>query len=184
MYKFVVPTLAATMFVSQLPAQAQTPPPPPPAQARSQAAAYVAAAGKSDLYEIQSSQVALEKAQTPAIRAFAQMLIEHHEMTTAATLKAAAKAGMPPARSALDAAATASVAELQSASAADFDRLYLAQQIPAHKAALELHKGFSANGDQTDLRASAAAAVPIVQKHLVAAMELQRNGPAKDGGRQ
>ncbi|HUD92595.1 DUF4142 domain-containing protein [Sphingobium sp.] len=93
-----------------------------------------------------SSQVALEKSQTPAIRTFSQMLIKHHKMTTAATMKAATKAGMTPTPPALDAATTASISELQTASASDFDRVYLAQQIPAHRVALDLHKSFSASG--------------------------------------
>jgi putative membrane protein len=41
-------------------ALAQTPPPPPPAEARVQAAPYVIAAGQSDLYEINSSQIGAE----------------------------------------------------------------------------------------------------------------------------
>jgi putative membrane protein len=123
------------------PLAAQTPPPPPPAEAKVSAMPYVMAAGMSDLYEINSSQVALQKSQTPAIRKFATMLI--------------------------------SINELQTASASDFDRLYIGQQIPAHQAALDLHRSYSTGGDQAPLRASAKTAVPIVQQHLNAAMKLQ-----------
>lgn len=153
-------------------ASAQTPPPPPPAEAKAQAAAYVAAAGKSDLYEINSSQVALQKTRNPAIRAYADMLIKHHRKTTAATVAAARKAGMSPPPPALDAGATASINQLQTASAADFDRLYLGQQVPAHQAALDLHTSFGAGGDQAALRTSAKAAVPIVRQHLTAARRM------------
>lgn len=127
----------------------------------------------SDLYEINSSQVALQKSQTPAVRKFADMLIKHHQKTTAATMKAAAKAGLTPPPPALDAGATASIAELQNAPAADFDRIYLAQQVPAHQAALDLHQSYAKDGDQAPLRASAKAAVPIVKQHLAAATKLQ-----------
>jgi putative membrane protein len=163
----------AALAAYALPAMAQTPPPPPRPEAKTSAMPYVMAAGMSDLYEINSSQVALEKTQNPAIRRFATMLIKHHQKTTAATMKAAQKAGLTPTPPMLDAGATASITELQTAAPADFDRLYLGQQVPAHQAALALHQSFAAGGDQAALRTSAKAAVPIVQQHLNAAMKLQ-----------
>jgi putative membrane protein len=101
------------------------------------------------------------------------MLIKHHQKTTAATMKAAQKAGLTPTPPVLDAGATASINELQTAAPADFDRLYLGQQVPAHQAALDLHQSFAAGGDQAPLRMSAKSAVPIVKQHLNAAMKLQ-----------
>jgi putative membrane protein len=165
--------MAVALSLGSVVAVAQTPPPPPPAEARTMAMPYVMAAGMSDLYEINSSQVALQKSQNKDVRKFATMLIKHHQMTTAATMKAAKKAGLNPPPPMLDAGATASVNELQTASAADFDRLYIGQQIPAHQAARDLHGSYAAGGDQAPLRASAKAAVPIVQQHLDMAMKLQ-----------
>ncbi|MFB0873077.1 MULTISPECIES: DUF4142 domain-containing protein [unclassified Sphingobium] len=165
--------LAGSLSAVSLPAGGQTPPPPPPAEAKTTASAYVKAAGMSDLYEIDSSKIAVQKSKSPAVRRLAEMLIRHHQQTTAATVKAAGKAGLNPPPPALDAGHSASIAELQSASAADFDRLYLAQQVPAHQAALDLHRSYAANGDQAPLRMSAKAAVPIVEQHLKAAQALQ-----------
>ena len=155
------------------PLSAQTAPPPPSPEAKTSAMPYVMAAGMSDLYEINSSQVALQKSQNSAVRKFASMLIKHHQMTTAATMKAAKKAGLTPTPPMLDPGATASINELQTASPADFDRLYIGQQVPAHQAALDLHTSYSTGGDQAPLRASAKAAVPIVKQHLDAAMKMQ-----------
>ena len=171
-------TFATLSFVlalagAPLTATAQTPPPPPPAEAKSQATPYVMAAGQSDLYEINSSQVALQKSQNPAVKRYADMLIKHHQMTTAATMAAAQKAGLTPTPPMLDPGATASIAELQNASPADFDRLYIGQQIPAHQAALDLHQSYASGGDQPALRASAKKAIPIVKQHLAAAQKMQ-----------
>lgn len=154
-------------------ASAQTPPPPPPPEAKAQAMPYVTAAGQSDLFEINSSQVAVEKSQNPAVRRYAQMLIKHHQKTTAATMQAAKKAGMNPTPPEPNPGAAASIAELQSAAPADFDRIYLAQQVPAHQAALDLHQSYGAGGDQAALRASAKKAVPIVRQHLADAQRMQ-----------
>ena len=169
-------SLALALMGTTAAATAQTPPPPPPAEAKTQAAAYVMAAGASDLFEINSSQVALEKTQNPAVRRYADMLIKHHLKTTAATMAAAKKAGMNPPPPALAPGAEASIAELQSASAGDFDRVYLAQQVPAHQAALDLHQSYGRDGDQAALRMSAKKAVPIVKQHLAGAEKMQAGG--------
>ncbi|WP_268796254.1 DUF4142 domain-containing protein [Sphingomonas sp. Leaf412] len=163
-------------------ASAQTPPPPPPTEAKTSAAPYVKAAGMSDLYEINSSQVAMERSQNPAIRRYAAMLIKHHQMTTASTMAAAKKAGMSPAKPMLDPGASASVRELQTVAVANFDRTYLAQQVPAHQAALDLHMSYGRDGDQPALRASAKKAVPIVKQHLAAAEKTKDGGMAGNHG--
>jgi putative membrane protein len=168
--------LALALALSGTAVVAQTPPPPPPAEAKTQAMPYVTAAGMSDLFEINSSQIALQKSQSPEVRKFAQMLINHHTKTTAATVKAAQKAGMTPPAPMLDPGATASINELQTAAPADFDRIYLAQQVPAHQAALDLHQSYASGGDQAPLRTSAKAAVPIVKQHLAAAQKMMAKG--------
>src|SRR5690349_8289734 len=57
---------------------------------------YVVMASASDLFEIQSSQIALSKAQRPETRQFAQMLITHHTRTSAGLTAAAAASGLNP----------------------------------------------------------------------------------------
>lgn len=167
--------LALLLSATAAPAFAQTPPPPPPPEAKTNASAYVMAAGAADQFEIQSSQIAQRKSANPAVKRFAGMLVADHQRTTAATLKAAAKAGLPPMTPALDPGAAASIAELNNAAPADFDRLYIGQQIPAHQAALDLHQSYAANGDQPPLKMSAKAAVSPVMRHLEMAETLQKN---------
>ncbi len=156
------------------PVLAQMPPPPPPAEAKTSAAAYVMAAGASDQFEIQSSQIALTKSPNAATKRYAQMLITDHQKTTAATMKAAKKAGMNPPPPMLDPGAQPSIDELNGAAPADFDRLYFGQQGPAHQAALDLHQSYAQGGDQAALRTSAKAAVPIVKRHLTGADKMMK----------
>jgi putative membrane protein len=134
------------------------------------------AAGMSDQFEIQSSQIALQKSPNAATRKYAQMLIRHHQKTTAATLKAARKAGMSPPPPALDPRAQPSLSELQNAAASNFDRVYFGQQIPAHQAALDLHQSFAKSGDQAALRTAARTAVPLVRQHLRDAERMMSGG--------
>lgn len=173
--------LALALSGVAVPALAQTPPPPPPAEAKTTAAAYVMAAGASDQFEIQSSQIALQKSPNAATKRYAQGLIKDHMKTTMATTKAAKKAGMTPPTPMLDPGAQPSITELQNASAADFDRLYFGQQGPAHQAALDLHSAYAAGGDTPALKMSAKAAIPIVQKHLNGANKMMHDGMKMSG---
>lgn len=166
-------SVALVLGIAATPVAAQTPPPPPPAAAKAQAAAYVRAAGMSDLYEITSSKLALQKSRNDDVRRFAQMMIDHHTRTTAATVRAARQDGLTPTPPRLG-GAEASTGELRRASADAFDRLYIAQQLPAHQAALDLHQSFAANGDHPALKASAQAAVPIVQQHIQMLQQMPR----------
>jgi putative membrane protein len=133
---------------------------------------YVTQAAASDLYEIQSSQIAQTKAQRPEVREFAQMLITHHTQTTAALTAAARTSGMTPPPPALTPTHQEMIERLQTAAPAGFDQLYISQQVPAHEMALALHQNYAARGDTPALRATAAAAVPIIQQHLTRAREL------------
>lgn len=135
--------------------------------------AYVRAAAESDRFEIQSSQLALSRAQGAAVREFARTMVDHHTQSTERLYVAARAAGMvrthdwmlpPPMQAQLE--------ELQRASGAEFDRLYLRQQVQAHEAALSLHANYARRGDAAALRVFAAAAVPVVQQHLARARQI------------
>ncbi|HEY0413030.1 MAG TPA: DUF4142 domain-containing protein [Allosphingosinicella sp.] len=128
--------------------------------------AYVGMAAASDMFEIQSSQLARSRAQRPEVRDFAQMMIDDHSRTTAQLTAAAQAAGMAPPVPALLPMQATMMNQLQAASSADFDRVYLAQQVQAHQMALALHSNYGTNGDTAALRAVANAAVPVVQMHL------------------
>lgn len=133
---------------------------------------YVATAAASDLFEIQSSQLAVSRAQRPEVRQFAQMLIDHHTQTTATLTAAARASGMTPPPPMLLPMQRRMMDELGRANAGTFDRVYLRQQVPAHEMALALHRNYAAGGDTPALRTAATSAVPIVQQHLDRARQL------------
>lgn len=174
---------AALLLAFAAPAVAQTPPPPPPPEAKTSAMPYVMAAGMSDQFEIQSSQIAMRKSPNAKTRRYAAMLVKHHQTTTAATMRAAMRARMAPPAPMLDPGAAPSIAELNAAAPADFDSVYFGQQVPAHQAALDLHSTYAAQGDAAPLRTSAKAAVPIVRKHLMDAQKMMHGGMGHDMSR-
>lgn len=166
--------LPYTLVVAAALAGAVTLVPPAEAQRGGDGPAFVAKAGAGDLYEIQSSQIAVRRARDPRVRAFAQMLITHHRQTTRQVGAAARQAGLRPRPPALEPAQRRMLVELQRAPAGGFDRLFLSQQIPAHQEALGLHRNYARSGGVATLRRAAAGAVPIVQSHLTQARRLQR----------
>lgn len=127
---------------------------------------YVMMAGASDLYEIQSSQIALQRATRPEVRQYAQMLIQHHQMTTQQLMGAARASGLNPPPPRLMPMQMRMLDDLRRASRASFDRVYVMQQVPAHEMALALHRTYASGGDRQPLRTVAANAVPIVTQHL------------------
>jgi putative membrane protein len=142
---------------------------------------FVRMAGASDLYEIQSSQLVMQTTQNDEVRDFAQMMIDHHTMTTQTVMRAAQAAGMTPPPPALDQRKSDMIRQLQAAQGMARDNLYIQQQVMAHQEALTLHTSYSRNGDTAELKTAAGTAVPIVARHYNQIMAMQ-NGGGSSGG--
>lgn len=127
---------------------------------------YVAKAGASDQYEIQSSKLVLATSKNAKLRGFATEMVKDHDQSTA-DVKAAAMQGKvmagPPH---LDAMGEANIAKLKAAHGATRDTMYVAQQKKSHQAALVVQQGYAANGTVAPLKAAAAKIVPVVQHHI------------------
>ncbi|EQB13409.1 DUF4142 domain-containing protein [Sphingobium lactosutens] len=130
------------------------------------AAGYVAQAGAADLFEIESSKIALEKSQNKAVRDFAQMMIDQHQKSTANIKAAAEKAGVTVQPPALMANQQQMLEEIKAADAGSFDSVYMRNQRMAHDAALALHQGYARNGDTPALKQTAGAVAKVVQEHI------------------
>ncbi len=130
-----------------------------------QRGAYVEMAAASDLFEIQSGRMAAERGQSAGVRQYGSMLVDHHQRTTAQLSAAATASGVMPTPDLMPMQAQM-MAELRAARGAEFDRVFVRQQVQAHEMALALHTNYAANGDTPALRTVAAAAAPIVRQHL------------------
>ena len=128
---------------------------------------YMAMAGSSDQFEIQSGQLALQMSQNPAVRSIAQMLITDHTNSTNMVVAAAQSAGItPPPPAILPQHQALLDQERAAGSGPAFDMAFQQVQIQAHQQALTLHQNYAANGDVPALRAVAGQIVPVVQNHL------------------
>jgi putative membrane protein len=134
----------------------QTSPPPDMQAVPRDAATYVAKAGASDLYEIQSSQLAQSAGASAKVRDFARMMVDDHTTTTRQVTDAARSAGMSPPPPALEPDQQTMLDQLRGLTGSAFDTAYLQQQRMAHDKALALHSGYAKNGDTPALRAVAS----------------------------
>ena len=125
---------------------------------------YVATAASSDMFEIQSSKMALEMSKSAGVKEFAEHMVSDHSTTTK-ELMAAAKAENITVPTTMMPKHAAMVEQLQAADAASFDTLYLQMQVTAHQEAVALHTAYAKNGEDAALMAVAEKAVPIVTEH-------------------
>jgi putative membrane protein len=161
-----------------------TPPAAPPAAAPVDinnplmAPGYLAQAGSSDQFEIQSGQLALQASQNPAVRNFANMIVADHTRSTQMLMAAAQGAGMSPPPPTILPQHQALLDQLRSAgSGPAFDQAFQQIQVQAHQQALMLHQNYAAQGDVPALRTVAGQIVPIVQMHLQTAQSLNTAPP-------
>lgn len=135
---------------------------------------YVPNAAMADMYEIQAADLALEKSRNDGVRQLAQMIKTDHtqasEMFKPIAQREASGTTLP---TALDERRTGMIDNLRSASAEDFDRVYLDQQIAAHQEAITLHRGFADNADAPGLAEHARTVLPKIEAHLAQAQRLR-----------
>lgn len=124
-------------------------------------------AAKSDAFEIASAKLAVDKAASPDLKSFAEMMITDHTASTA-KIKKAASAAMPAiiADVTLTSDQQGRRADLAKLSGTDFDKAYAGQQIDAHKDALLLMQVYADKGDVAPLKAAAGEIAPKILTHL------------------
>ncbi|USI72189.1 DUF4142 domain-containing protein [Sphingomonas morindae] len=126
---------------------------------------FVAKAGASDQFEIQSSRLELASSNRE-IKSFAQQMITDHTKSTAMVTKAASQDKLPPMTPKLTPDKARKIAQLKAVKGAERDRLYVTQQQAAHQEALALMQDYANNGTATHLKQAAGEIAPIVQHHL------------------
>ena len=128
---------------------------------------FVAAIAASDLFEIESGKLAAAKATTPELKAFGEMLVSDHQK--ASTLLRNAAANASPAisvPSSLSPEHQAMLDSLKGATGAEFDTMFVDQQMKAHSRALSTLNAYTQVGDRPALKTFAMNAQGVIQGHL------------------
>jgi putative membrane protein len=127
---------------------------------------FVTRAGQANMFEIQSSQLALTKAQGPDVKKFAQKMIDDHtkagKMMKAVVAKSGGQLQVP---TDINADQKGTLDVLNSASGPDFDKQYVAAQVKAHDEAVALFSSYAKGGDQKALEVFARRTLPTLRIH-------------------
>lgn len=135
---------------------------------------FVAMAASSDMFEIQSSQLAKSRNVNADVVSFADDMIRDHSATTQSLT--ALLAGMSPAMTpptSMTSKHRAMLDKLRNAGTGDaFARAYTTAQVSAHQEAVALFSNYAQNGDNAALRQFAQSTLPTLQDHLAHAQRL------------
>lgn len=136
---------------------------------------FVTEAADSDMFEIQSSQLALQKVGDAATKDFANKMITDHGKTSA-DLKNLVQSGKVDAKvpAALDGSHQSMLDKLKSLNGSDFEKQYHEDQVNGHKEAVDLFTRYGKGGKNANLRAWAEGTLPGLQQHLSMAEDLNK----------
>ncbi|KJV04977.1 hypothetical protein VZ94_21500 [Methylocucumis oryzae] len=134
----------------------------------------------SDMFEIESSRLAVRKAKSADVKRFCP-IDDRCTYGIVREIEGSGRSGSQPYTmpTALPADKKTIMDQLNAATGEEFDRAYIDAQVSAHRQALRLLQDFSARGSDVDIRALATELVTPVSSHLDMAQTLQKSqGPA------
>ena len=146
------------------------------AQMTSSTKGFVTAAAISDMYEVEAGKIAAQRAQSPAVKDFANQMVQAHTETTEKLKGILASNHInvtPPAH--VDNRRQGLLDDLRGAKAEDFDHRYISQQVAAHKEANILMRGYAKDGDNSAIKDFAATTDQAVKMHLSMAEKLDKS---------
>jgi putative membrane protein len=110
-----------------------------------------------------TSRLALNQAQNPTVRTFAQLEAEEQQAFAAARQMA----GLPvPSPQMMDQQKQQMLQQLQGMSGAQFDRMYIQGQVQGHEELLQLHQAMAQSAATREERMLGTVAVPAIRTHL------------------
>ena len=128
----------------------------------------------SDMFEIQSSQIALAKQADADTKPFAEKMVQDHQKTSS-ELKALVGSGKVKAKlpTALDSEHQKLLDDLKAKNGKDFDQGYDQIQVKAHRDAVALFEAYAKAGDNAELKDWAGKTLPHLKEHLSMAEKLK-----------
>lgn len=137
---------------------------------------YVASAVSGDQFEIQSSQLMLQRSKNDDVTRFAKMMVTDHRASTGQMTKAAGQANLVAPRFELMAKHQALLDTLRAAGN-NADQVYLEQQRAAHAEAIAMHRSMANNAAAPEqLSALAKELLPKVEAHARMLADIKGTG--------
>ncbi len=167
-------TLACLIAVSALPIILVAPPASfatdPPARTAAMPApatpTFLANTAVANLFEIESSKLALSKSKAEAVRGFANLMITDHTAAGTKFKQAVAEAKLTPPPEKLDAKHQATLDDLKKKDGAAFDKAYIDAQYNGHIETVAMFEAYAKGGDNARMKQFANEMLPTLKMHL------------------
>ena len=132
---------------------------------------FVSKAGMAGLYEVQAANLALQKAQSAEVKAFAQRMVTDHSQANAELSRLATTKGLALPTE-LDGEPESAVEHLATLSGAEFDKAYMQHMVPDHEKTIAEFDRASTTATDADVKAFAGKTLPVLRQHLQMAKDV------------
>ncbi|NJL39209.1 MAG: DUF4142 domain-containing protein [Leptolyngbyaceae cyanobacterium RM2_2_4] len=143
---------------------------------------FILMAAQSNNAEIQTSQLALERAESEEVRQFAQQMIQEHTLANQRLQQLVSEYGvnLPADPGPLNQAIAEQLSQL---SGAEFDRAYMGAQVNAHLRTIALYQTQIQQGQEESLRQYATQLLPAIAEHYEMASSMVQQYRADEPSR-
>ena len=137
-----------------------------PGQASAQDKTFLKAANDGSLFEIKTSQLALQKSNSADVKQYAQQMIDDHTKLIGQMKPVAAEAGMTPPTELQSKLHKTEYKQLQGLSGDAFDQAYIKDQLMDHQQTEQAFKTEESSGQLADEKSAATQGQPIIDDHM------------------
>jgi putative membrane protein len=136
---------------------------------------FVNAAAQANLVEIRTAEMAVDRASSPDVKAFAKTLIADHKKANEDLKTIAAAASLAPPPETLDDFHMRRINDLNETDGdKDFDHDFMALQVDAHKDTIDLFNDYAKDGDVAPLKSFAEQTLPKLEEHRTKAEAVEK----------
>ena len=141
---------------------------------------FIQKAATGGMAEVELGKLAQEKASSPEVKAFGQMMVDDHSKANDELKTLASQKGITLPTDA-GAAHKAKISKLEGLSGEQFDRAYMQEMLKDHKKDVADFKRTAKSSKDQDLKDWAAKKVPTLEQHLQHAQMASNMGHASGG---
>jgi putative membrane protein len=139
---------------------------------------FVDAAAQTDMVEANLGQLAATNAESQQVKDLAQTIVTDHT-SDYAQLKTAAQQGNLNVPDSIDAVHNkAMIDPFEKLQGAAFDKKYIQEMVAGHTKAIAEYKKVAATAKDPSIKSYAETAIPVLEKHLAAAKDLEKTKPS------
>jgi putative membrane protein len=143
-------------------------------KAPAEATTFATKVAAANTFEIESSELANQRAERSDVKSFAKQMIDDHTKAGKDFKAAVQAANMPPPKEEPDAKQKATLKKLEGAKGKSFDQAYVSAQTDAHKEAVTLFKDYASKGKTAPLKEFAGKTLPTLEHHLKMVQDLAK----------